>query len=221
MFSDSLAFIQSRHLIPAGTRAILSTLGGFATGHTAIGQTRTTQSLQDIRIVLLLGQTRLRNRRTCDCQLRCLLLSSLTRIVRHATHLVCLRRRLHHLLSRGTTIDTNRSIPFDHLGLLTRRTMRTRIQKLLLVLQVTSQPFTVGRHLCGRRKKKEMRFFALDLHISVIADLKDILKDHEVVEWSLSGHNWVFGRNPTTPEIIHQGTWQSPSIRQFDEFRKR
>lgn len=66
-----------------------------------------------------------------------------------------------------------------------------------------------------------MRLFALDLHISVIADLRDILKDHEIVEWSLSGHNWVFGRTPATPEIIHQGSWMSLTLRQLEEFRER
>ena len=154
MFSDSPAFIQSRHLIPASARAIIGTLCGFTTCHAAIGQTRTTQTLQDRRIVLLLRQTRLRNRCTLDRQLGRLILSSLTRIVRNTSDLVREGRRLHNLLSRGTTIDTNRGIALNDLSLVSCCTMRTGIQKLLLILQVTPQPFTVGRHLCGGRKKR-------------------------------------------------------------------
>lgn len=154
MFSDSPAFIQSRHLIPTRTGAIVSTLCGFTAGHAAISQTRTTQALQDIAVVLLLRQTRFRNRCTRDRQLGRLILSTLTRIVRNTSNLVRKGRCLHDLLSRGTTIHANRGIALDHLSLVSCRTMRTGIQKLLLILQVTSQPFTVGRHLCGGRKKR-------------------------------------------------------------------
>ena len=40
-----------------------------------------------------------------------------------------------------------------------------------------------------------MKFFNIDLHISVIADIKKIFTDlgHEVDDWSLSGHAWAFG----------------------------
>ena len=66
-----------------------------------------------------------------------------------------------------------------------------------------------------------MRFFALDLHISVIADLKDVLNQHEIIEWSLSGHNWVFNRPPATPEYITQKTWMNLTPAQLDTFRKK
>lgn len=66
-----------------------------------------------------------------------------------------------------------------------------------------------------------MRLFALDLHISVIADLKEILKDHEVVEWSLSGHNWVFGRAPSKPEVIDQSSWKGLTLEQIRRFQER
>lgn len=55
-----------------------------------------------------------------------------------------------------------------------------------------------------------MRFFNLDLHISVISDLKNILVPlgHEVFNWSLSGHNWVFGREVDNVEIITAQNWR-------------
>ena len=153
MFSDSPAFIQSRHLIPASARAIRG-IRGRTTRDTAVGQTSASQSLQDRCVVLPLRQARLRNLRTCDCQLRGLILGTLTRVVGHASQLVRVGRSLHHLLSRGTTIHADGGIAFDDLGLVTRITVRAGIQKLLLVLQVAPQPFTVGGHLCGGRKKR-------------------------------------------------------------------
>lgn len=55
-----------------------------------------------------------------------------------------------------------------------------------------------------------MRFFNLDLHISVIADVKNILEaqGHEVFNWSLSGHNWVFGRKADPVEVITSENWK-------------
>ena len=41
-----------------------------------------------------------------------------------------------------------------------------------------------------------MKFFNLDLHVSVIQDIKQILEPlgHTVDNWSISGHSWVFGK---------------------------
>jgi len=54
-----------------------------------------------------------------------------------------------------------------------------------------------------------MKFFNLDCHISVIADLKQIFESlgHEVTSWSVSGHNFVFDRDPVKVDIINQHTW--------------
>ncbi len=56
---------------------------------------------------------------------------------------------------------------------------------------------------------KKLKFFNLDLHISVIADVKNIFEElgHEVTNWSLSGHTWVFGRDRDPVEIINENTW--------------
>lgn len=52
-----------------------------------------------------------------------------------------------------------------------------------------------------------MKFFNIDQHVSVIADVAHILKKlgHEVDDWSLSGHRWVL--NKPKPEIwLSDGT---------------
>jgi hypothetical protein len=45
-----------------------------------------------------------------------------------------------------------------------------------------------------------MRFFNIDQHVSVIADLAHIFKDfgHETDDWTLSGHNWVLNKPKNT-----------------------
>jgi hypothetical protein len=49
-----------------------------------------------------------------------------------------------------------------------------------------------------------MKFYNIDFHISVIADIKKIFTDlgHEVTDRCLSGHNWVMDRNrDSIPEL--------------------
>lgn len=53
-----------------------------------------------------------------------------------------------------------------------------------------------------------MRFFCMDLHISVIADFKSACPDVEVVDWCLSGHAWVMKRNQDHPDHINPATWK-------------
>ena len=50
-----------------------------------------------------------------------------------------------------------------------------------------------------------VKLFNLDLHVSVIEDIKYIFKDIygdnvEITNWSISGHNWIFKKD--TPEVI-------------------
>lgn len=68
-----------------------------------------------------------------------------------------------------------------------------------------------------------MKFFNIDLHISVIEDIKYIFKElgHEVVSFNLSGHNWVFGRSPATIDIINQQTWKYIDQGICDQFYER
>lgn len=56
------------------------------------------------------------------------------------------------------------------------------------------------------------RLFNLDLHISVIADVKEILErlfpgELTVDSWCISGHTWVFKKPPAAVEIIRPETW--------------
>jgi hypothetical protein len=68
-----------------------------------------------------------------------------------------------------------------------------------------------------------MKIFNLDCHISVIADLKKIFEDlgHEVVSWSVSGHNWVFNRNPVSVDVVNQHTWMQMDSSMCDRFYER
>jgi hypothetical protein len=68
-----------------------------------------------------------------------------------------------------------------------------------------------------------MRFFNIDLHISVIADIKKIFGDleHNVDSWSLSGHNWIFNREPSKVDIVNQNTWRNLDQDMCDRFYER
>jgi hypothetical protein len=68
-----------------------------------------------------------------------------------------------------------------------------------------------------------MKFFNLDCHISVIADLNKIFTElgHEVVSWSVSGHNFVFERDPKSVEIVNQNTWMNLNQEMCDKFYER
>lgn len=59
-----------------------------------------------------------------------------------------------------------------------------------------------------------IKLFNLDLHISVIADVKNILKtifqeNISITNWSISGHNWVLNQETAIVEVINQKTWQN------------
>jgi hypothetical protein len=70
-----------------------------------------------------------------------------------------------------------------------------------------------------------MRFFNLDLHQSVIEDVRDIFNrlygnKVEITHWSISAHNWVFGKPERDVKHITQETWTDftkERIRLFQE----
>jgi hypothetical protein len=70
---------------------------------------------------------------------------------------------------------------------------------------------------------KKLRFFNLDLHISVIADVKNILETmgHEVVNWSISGHTFVFGKKRDQVDVVNENTWQGLDRQMCDRFYER
>lgn len=66
-----------------------------------------------------------------------------------------------------------------------------------------------------------MKFFNIDLHISIIADMKKIFSDlgHEVRDLSLSNHTWVFNRQKDSVPMLDNGRWNHITPQQFsDEF---
>ncbi len=71
-----------------------------------------------------------------------------------------------------------------------------------------------------------IRLFNLDLHISVIEDIKDICTrlfgEHiEITNWSISGHNWVFGKPTPSVDIINAQTWHTISPAMITAFQTR
>lgn len=54
-----------------------------------------------------------------------------------------------------------------------------------------------------------MKFFNIDMHISVIADMKKIFQSlgHEVDDISLSDHTWVFNREKGSIPLLNNGNW--------------
>lgn len=61
----------------------------------------------------------------------------------------------------------------------------------------------------------------MDLHISVIADFKNLHPDIEVVDWCLSGHAWVMNRPQDRPEHINPSTWQDLTPERIAQFQGR
>lgn len=72
---------------------------------------------------------------------------------------------------------------------------------------------------------KPLKLFNLDLHISVIEDIKDICKrlfsdKVEITNWSISEHNWVFDK-PTPPiETITAKNWKTFSHQHIQAFHQ-
>lgn len=71
-----------------------------------------------------------------------------------------------------------------------------------------------------------MKFFNLDLHISVIQDVKYILNHlfgpaFELTNLSISGHNWVFGASTPSVEIINQSTWRGITPKMIQAFQEK
>jgi hypothetical protein len=70
-----------------------------------------------------------------------------------------------------------------------------------------------------------MKGFNLDLHISVISDVIDILKrldqSIEITSWNMSGHSWVLKRMPTPVEIITPPNWEDLTKERISEFQAK
>ena len=65
------------------------------------------------------------------------------------------------------------------------------------------------------------RFLNIDFHISVIADVINIIGDKiDIVNLSMSGHNWVLGKENANLKIINDKTWKGISQEMIDAFVK-
>lgn len=64
-----------------------------------------------------------------------------------------------------------------------------------------------ARHAVPRRADAA-RVFDLDLHVAVIADVRDALAPHGVgvTDWTLSGHAWVMGRRRDPVAVLNERT---------------
>jgi hypothetical protein len=65
-----------------------------------------------------------------------------------------------------------------------------------------------------------MKFFGLDVHVSVLTDFKTACPGVEVTDWCLSDHAWVLNRTRDTPDHINASTWMDLSqdrIRAFQQ----
>lgn len=65
-----------------------------------------------------------------------------------------------------------------------------------------------------------MKFFNLDCHVSVIADIKDIFENlgHTVDRWSLSGHRWLFNLPPCNSPVINENNWKNIDQKMVEDF---
>jgi len=70
------------------------------------------------------------------------------------------------------------------------------------------------------KKASGLRFFNVDLHISVIADVKNIFETfgHSITDWTISGHAWVFGRERNKVKIVNEKTWKALDHEMCDRF---
>ena len=65
-----------------------------------------------------------------------------------------------------------------------------------------------------------MRFFNIDLHVSVIADIERIFRHfgHTVDINYLSNHSWVFNKTPNNSFCINQNNWRGIDQKMCDDF---
>ena len=65
------------------------------------------------------------------------------------------------------------------------------------------------------------KFLNIDFHISVIADVMNIIGDRvDIVNLSMSGHNWVMGKETANLKIMNARTWKGISQEMIDAFIK-
>jgi hypothetical protein len=86
----------------------------------------------------------------------------------------------------------------------------------------TRRALHVTRHSRLARPGDRGDVFNLDLHVAVIADVRMQLERHgrSLVDWTLSGHSWVFGRQRDPVAIVNERTCHSFGPRMTKRFRR-
>ena len=74
------------------------------------------------------------------------------------------------------------------------------------------------------RLTKQVKIFNLDLHISVIEDIKhvfsNISNDIEITDWSISGHTWVFNKTKQQVKHVNADSWKKLDINMINNFQE-
>ena len=67
------------------------------------------------------------------------------------------------------------------------------------------------------------KIFNLDVHISVILDIKNIIEnlnlEIEIINWSISGHNWVLNKKEDNIKYLNNKTWTNLDIEMINNFQ--
>jgi hypothetical protein len=67
------------------------------------------------------------------------------------------------------------------------------------------------------------KIFNLDVHISLILDIKNIIKklnlEIEIINWSISGHNWVLNKKEDNIEYLDNKTWINLNMEMIKQFQ--
>jgi len=90
------------------------------------------------------------------------------------------------------------------------------LKKIILILSLTFFAYAADTN----PPAKKLKFFNLDLHISVIADLKDLFETfgHQVESWSISEHTWVFKNERAKVDVVNENTWRNLDKEMCDRF---
>jgi hypothetical protein len=81
----------------------------------------------------------------------------------------------------------------------------------------------VLRHSSAAPFRRRGDVFDLDMHIAVIADVRTQLERRglSLVDWTVSGHSWVFGRNRDPVAVVNERTFMSFGPESAQRFRRR
>jgi hypothetical protein len=94
------------------------------------------------------------------------------------------------------------------------------LKRIILILSLSFFAFASVSGSENPPPPKKLKFFNLDLHISVIGDLKNLFESygHQVESWSISEHTWVFKNERAKVEVVNEKTWRNLDREMCDRF---